>query len=96
MFDKMKAFMDMQRKVQQIKQQLESSVFEVTSPDNLVKITMNGAQEVKEVNILSDISGLEKSNLEKAVKEAYNKAVKQAQKVATEKMKDITGLNLPG
>jgi DNA-binding YbaB/EbfC family protein len=96
MFDKMKQFMEMQKKVQEIKRVLESTTFEVTSSDGLVKVTMSGSQEVKEVSIQDDLKGIEKINLEKAIKDVYNRAIKRAQEVAGQKMKDITGLNLPG
>ena len=33
---------------------------------------------------------------EKAIKDAYNRAIKRSQMIAAEKMKSITGLNLPG
>jgi len=55
MFDKMKQFMEMQKKVQEIKRVLESTTFEVTSSDGLVKVTMSGSQEVKEVSIQDDL-----------------------------------------
>ena len=96
MFDKMKQLMEMQKKMQELKHQLETSEFEVTSADGMVKVTMNGAQEVKEINITDGLQGIEKNHLEKAIKDAYNRAIKRARDIATEKMKDITGFNLPG
>jgi len=35
-------------------------------------------------------------NLEKAIKDAYNKAIKSSHDIAAEKMKDVTGFNIPG
>jgi DNA-binding YbaB/EbfC family protein len=96
MFDKMKALLDMQKKMQELKRQLESATFEIASIDGLLKITMSGTQEVKEVNIQGSLMEIEKSILEKNIKDVYNRAVKQSQEVASQKMKDITGLNLPG
>jgi hypothetical protein len=96
MFDKMKQLMDMQRQMQELKRELDNTTFEVVSADGLVKIAMNGSQEVKDIAIQSDLKETEKTNLEKACKDAYNKAIKRAQNIAAEKMKDITGLNLPG
>ena len=96
MFDKVKQLMEMQKKMQEMKRQLENTVFDISSSDGLVKITMNGAQEVKEVNIQGNIQETEKPNLEKAIKDAYNKAIKHSHEIAAEKMKNITGLNLPG
>lgn len=96
MFNKVKALMDMKSKMEQIKRELESSVFEIVSSDGLVKVVMNGAQDVKEVGIQKDLQGLEKNTLEKAVKDAYNKAVKHSRDIAARKMKDVTGFNIPG
>ena len=96
MFDKMKQLMDMQKKMQEMKRHLESTYFDIASSDGLVKITMNGAQEVKEVVLQKDIQPTDKMNLEKAIKDAYNRAIKRSHDIAAEKMKSITGLNIPG
>ena len=96
MFDKMKQLMEMQKKMQEMKRELDNADFEVTSPDSVLKIRMNGSQVVKEVNLLCDPKGLDKNNLEKAIKDAYNKAIKQSHDLAAQKMKDVSGLNIPG
>ncbi len=96
MFDKMKQLLEMQKKMQEMKRRLEETNFEVTSSDGSVKVMMNGAQEVKSVNIQGDINPAAKSSLEQALKDAYNKAVKESHKIASEKMKDVVGMDLPG
>lgn len=96
MFDKMKQLMDMQKKMQELKRELDNTVFEVESPDRAIKITMSGSQEVREAQILVDLKDIDKSKLEKALKEAYNRAIKRSQEVASEKMKKISGFNIPG
>lgn len=57
---------------------------------------MNGSQEAKEVSIQAETEGLDKTQLEKSIKDAYNRAIKRSHELAAEKMKNITGLNLPG
>ena len=94
MFDKMKALMDMRKMMQEVKQQLENTAFEIESSDGLVKITMNGSQEVKEVKI--NAHSQDQLALEKAFKDTFNRAVKHSQEIAAGKMKDATGLNLSG
>jgi len=94
MFDKMKDLWQMQKKMQEVKRELDSASFEVSSSDGIVKITMNGSQEVKEINIQLNIQ--EKTALEKAFKDVYNRAIKRSHEIAAEKMKNVTGLNLPG
>lgn len=96
MFDKMKVMLDMQKKMQEMKRELENTTFEIISSDGIVKITMSGTQEVKEVSITQDLGGNEKPVLEKAIKDVYNKGIKRSQEVAAEKMKNITGFNIPG
>ena len=92
----MKQLMDMQKKMQEVKRQLESSNFDILSSDGLIKITMNGSQEVKEVSIQADLKNTEKAILEKSAKDAYNRAIKRSHDLAAEKMRSVTGLNLPG
>ncbi len=96
MFDKMKQLMDMHKSMRQVKQKLEKTVFEVSSPDGMIQLTMNGSQEVKDVRINTDIGSLDKLALEKSVKEAYNKGLKRSHEIAAAKMKEITGLDIPG
>jgi len=96
MFDKMKQLMDMQKKMQEIKRELDNTNFDIASSDGLVKITMNGSQEMKDIKIQGELNKIEKINLEKAIKDAYNRSIKRSHDIAAQKMKDITGLNLPG
>ena len=96
MLDKMKQLMEMQKKVQEVKKQLDNTVFETSSSDGLIKVTMNGSQEVKEVFLCEGFEKEEKTRLEQSIKDAYNRAIKQSQKIAAEKMQSAAGLNLPG
>lgn len=92
----MKQLMEMQKKVQEMKRELDSTTFEVSSPDNSVKIVMNGSQEVTSVVIQNELQTMQKTSLEKALKDAYNKAIKRSHGIAAQKMKNITGFNIPG
>jgi len=96
MFDKMKDLLEMQKKMQEMKRELDNTNFDITSSDGLISLTMNGSQEVKEVTINKDINGLEKGTLEKAVKDAYNRAIKYSHDLAARKMKEVSGFNMPG
>lgn len=91
MFDKMKALFDMQKKMQELKQELDTATFEVESQDKSVKIIMNGSQEIQDLK-LQDSAG----NLEAVIKDTCNRAIKRSQTLAAEKMKAVTGLNIPG
>ena len=95
MLDKMKQLWQMQKKMQELKRELERTTFEVASQDGLVKVGMNGSQELQCVT-LAPLEGVDKARLEKAVKEAVTRAIKRSQEIAAQKMKQISGLNLPG
>jgi DNA-binding protein YbaB len=96
MFDKMKGLFEMQRKMQEVKRALEETNFDIQSSDGAVKITMNGTQEIKEVVFPNGLENLQKVRLESALKDTFNRAIKRSQEIAAQKMKDVTGLNLPG
>lgn len=96
MLDKMKQLMDAQKKMAEFKRQLEETVFDVRSSEGLVEFTLNGTQEIKQVNLGKSWNTVSKEELEKAIKEVYNKALKHSREVAARKMKDITGLNFLG
>jgi len=96
MFDKMKQLMDMKKRMEQIKLQLDNAVFDILSDDNSVKISMTGSQEVRNVTLNLDLAGADKPALEKSLRDAYNKAIKHSHEIAAQKMKDVTGFNLPG
>ena len=96
MLDKIKALMDMQKKMQEVKRELENTDFEIRSSDGLVKIVMSGSQDIRNVEISGNLAEIEKQGLENSIKEGFVRAIKRCQEIATQKMKDITGLNLPG
>ncbi|MDP2927814.1 MAG: YbaB/EbfC family nucleoid-associated protein [Candidatus Omnitrophota bacterium] len=96
MFDKMKGLFQMQKKMQEVKRALEDTNFDIQSSDGLVKITMNGAQEIKEVVIKDNLGESEKGRLASSLKDTFNRAIKRSQEVAAQKMKDVTGFNIPG
>jgi nucleoid-associated protein EbfC len=96
MFDKMKSLLEMQKKMQEVKHALEQTNFDIQSSDGLVKITMNGAQEVKAITLKDNLSEQERARLENALKDTFNRSIKHSQEVAAQKMKDVTGFNIPG
>lgn len=57
---------------------------------------MSGTQNVNSVVINGNLNSLDKAVLEKSICDVYNRAVKQSQKVAAHKLKDISELSLLG
>ncbi len=96
MLDKMKALFEMQKKMQEVKRELDNTNFDIQSSDGSVKITMNGAQEVKEIVLKDNLNETEKARLGGSLKDTFNRAIKRSQEIAAQKMKDVTGLNIPG
>ncbi len=96
MFDKIKGLMEMRKKLEEIKKELDKTNFDIESSGGLVKITMNGSQEVREVSLGSGSLDGVKDNLQKELKEVFNRAIKRSQEIAAQKMKEASGLNLPG
>jgi len=96
MFDKMKGLLEMQKKMQEVKRELDNTNFEVQSSDGLVKITMNGAQQIKAVLIKENLGETDQTRLAGALKDTFNRAIKRSQEVAAQKMQEVTGFNLPG
>ena len=82
MFDKMKGLFEMQKKMQEVKRALEDTNFDIQSADGAVKITMNGAQEVKEVVIKDNLGESEKARLEGTLKDTFNRSIKRSQEIA--------------
>ena len=96
MFDKMKGLFEMQKKMQEVKRELDNASFDIQSADGIVKITMNGSQEIKEVLIKENLKAAEQALLASSLKDTFNRAIKRSQEVAAQKMKDVTGFNIPG
>ncbi|MCX5668567.1 MAG: YbaB/EbfC family nucleoid-associated protein [Candidatus Omnitrophica bacterium] len=96
MFDKMKGLFEMQKKMQEVKRELDNINFDIQSSDGAVKITMNGSQEIKEVVIKDNLGESEKARLGNSLKDTFNRAIKRSQEVAAQKMKEVTGFNIPG
>ncbi len=96
MFDKIKGLMDMRKKFEEIKKELDKTNFEIEGAGRLVKITMNGSQEVQGVVLAEGGLNSDKEKLEKELRDTFNRAIRRSQEIAAQKMKTVAGLNLPG
>ncbi len=90
MLDKMKQLWEMKRKMDEIKKELDA--MELASEDNLVKVTITGSQEVRKVEIKVELAAADKAKLEAALTETVNRAVRESQKAAAQKMSALGGL----
>jgi len=96
MFDKIKQLMEMQKKMEAVKRELDSAAFEIASSDGMVKISMSGSQEVKALSLNADFAKMDKLALENSLRDAYNRAIKRSHELAAQKMKLAAGFDIPG
>lgn len=87
MFGKAKDLYTMQKEARAMQKQMKQVSVEGVSDDELVKIIMNGVQEIENIEIHEELLGTEnKSDLVKSLKQAWKSAQKNLQK---EMMKDF-------
>ena len=96
MLDKMKQLMEVKRQAEQLKRELDTTQIEVQEVPG-IKIVITGAQSFLSVDIDEQLLAAEnKTRTENAILQSLNAAIKKSQQVATQKMKAMTGLNIPG
>ncbi len=91
MLDKMKQMMDMKRKADEIKRELESSEMEINNT-GAIRIVINGAQNIKSIKIDHNFYQEQPGKLEKDLVLCTNAAVKKSQELAAQKMKQAVGM----
>ncbi|PIS47826.1 MAG: hypothetical protein COT17_01425 [Elusimicrobia bacterium CG08_land_8_20_14_0_20_51_18] len=77
MFDKMKDMLELKKKAEQLKKELDGLKF--ASEDSLVKTEVNASLEVLAVEIKGDLDSLDKNKVQESIKENINKAFRNAQ-----------------
>jgi nucleoid-associated protein EbfC len=91
MFDKMKELMEMKKQADKIKRELDQMTAEVT--ESGIRVIINGSQDFRYIEIDDNLLKPErKDQLEKALLNATNTAIKKSQKLAAQKMQAM----LPG
>lgn len=91
MFSKIKQVQELRNQANQIKKALAEEMVEGSGAWGKVKITMDGNQEVKKVEIADELLG-DKAKLEPAIADAINDTVKKVQRVMAQKMQSMGGL----
>ncbi len=89
---------EMQAKMQKVQEELAQEEFEVTSGGGMVKVKMNGQQEVLGVRIDPQVfEEGDREMLEDLIAAAVNEARRKALDLAKERMSALTGgLSIPG
>jgi DNA-binding YbaB/EbfC family protein len=92
-----KAFEDMQKKLQKLDLELKERVVEAASGGGMVKVKVNGAEEIVDIKIEKDvINPDDKGMLEDLVLAAANEGIKKAKKLRETELAKITGMMMPG
>ncbi len=96
MFDKVKELMELKKKADQLKKELEATLIEINEARG-IKMVMNGAQIVQSIDIdESMLTAANKNRIQMDLLKSFNNGVKKSQQAAATKMRNIPGLNLPG
>jgi hypothetical protein len=88
----------MQEKMAKIQEELASKEVEATSGGGMVKVQMNGAQELVSIKIDKEVVNPDDIEmLETLIQAAVNEATRKSREMMQEELSRITGgLNIPG
>jgi DNA-binding YbaB/EbfC family protein len=94
----LKQAQEMHAKISQIQEEMAGKSVEATSGGGMVKIVMNGRQEILSIRIDPEVVNREEIEmLQDLIAAAVNEAIRKSQEMMQEEMKKITGgLSIPG
>ena len=97
----LKQAQSVQQEIEKVQNQLSDMIIEGESGGGMVKVKVNGKQEVLELNIDETTMEEDKEVIEDVIVSALNKALSKAQLDSQEKMNSVaggmmSGLKIPG
>ena len=94
----LKQAMELKSKLEQAQKELSSITVEASAGKGAVRVTMDGQQKLKSIQISSEVINPEKPQyLEELVLKAVSEALAKSQKAAARQLKGLTGgLKVPG
>ena len=97
----LKQAQDVQKQIEQVQNQLSDMIIESEAGGGMVKVKVNGKQEVLELSIDQNTLEEDKEVIEDLIVSALNKALSKAQSDSQDKMNRVTGgmmsgLKIPG
>jgi len=97
----LKQAQDVQKKIEEIQNQLADMVVDAEAGGGMVSVKVNGKQEILQINIDPEAMKEDKEMLEDLIISAMNKALTKAQTHSQEKINNVTGgmisgLKIPG
>ncbi len=96
MTNMLKQARDMQKKIEDIQNNLDDMVVSADSGGGMVKVVANGKMEILELTIDKEAMEEEKELLEDLIISAVNKAIASAQEESQNQMNAVTGNMLGG
>jgi len=99
MFNKLKQIQELRKQAKDLQSNLSEETITSESEKGLIKVTVDGNHKVKNIDINSELLNVDyKEKLENGLKEAYNKATDDVQKMMARKVQsgDISMPNIPG
>jgi hypothetical protein len=88
-----KQFRDMQKKMQEVENDLKERVVEATAGGGMVKVLVNGVEELVKIEIDPEVlKGDDKSMLEDLVLAAVNEGIKKAKALREKELGRVTGM----
>lgn len=94
----LKQAQQMQQKMSTLQKELESRELDVSSGGGMIKVKINGKQEILEIKINQEcVDPSDVETLEELVLTAVNQAVKESQDMVSNAMSKVTGgISIPG
>ena len=97
----LKQAQDVQKRIEQVQNQLSDMIIESEAGGGMIKVKVNGKQEVLELSIDQATLKEDKEVIEDLIVSALNKALSKAQSDSQKKMNSVTGgmmsgLKIPG
>jgi len=94
----LKQAQQMHARISQLQEEMAQKTVETTSGGGMVRIVMNGKQEILSLRIEPEVVNRDDVEmLQDLIAAALNEAIRKSQEMMTEEMKKITGgLNIPG
>ena len=97
----LKQAQEVQKKIEEVQNELSQTVIDAESGGGMVKVQVNGKQELLNLSIAPEAMNEEVELIEDLIISAVNKALSKSQSDSQEKMNQVTGgmmsgLNIPG
>ncbi len=92
----MKQLSDMKAQMGKVEKELRTTMISKSDKDGLFTIELTGKLDLQSVKISDKVVGSDIKKMEKALTEAISSALREAQNIAANKLKEAGGLNIPG